>query len=41
LTGLQNVMDGDGLDYVIAELKDDLMNRRMESLLKGEEDLDY
>ncbi|KAK4688876.1 peptide chain release factor 1, partial [Tremellales sp. Uapishka_1] len=41
LTGLQSIMDGDGLDMVIDELKNDLESRRMECLMQGEEDIDY
>jgi len=40
ITGLKEVMDGDGLEYVLSELKADLDKRRMESILAGEEDFD-
>ncbi|WWC85881.1 uncharacterized protein L201_000748 [Kwoniella dendrophila CBS 6074] len=41
ITGLQNILDGNGLDDVILMMKNDLQERRLEALLKGEEDLDY
>ncbi|OCF36205.1 peptide chain release factor 1 [Kwoniella heveanensis BCC8398] len=41
LTGLQHILDGDGLEDVIALMKRDLQERRLESLLRGEEDIDY
>ncbi|WVQ93750.1 peptide chain release factor 1 [Kwoniella sp. CBS 9459] len=41
LTGLQHILDGDGLEDVIALMKRDLQERRLESLLQGEEDIDY
>ncbi|WVR03514.1 peptide chain release factor 1 [Kwoniella sp. DSM 27419] len=41
LTGLQNILDGNGLEDVITLMKRDLQERRLESLLQGEEDLDY
>ncbi|KAK8845521.1 peptide chain release factor 1 [Kwoniella newhampshirensis] len=41
IIGLQNVLDGDGLEDVITMMKKDLMERRLESLLQGEEDIDY
>ncbi len=41
LTGLQHIMDGEGLDAVIDALRDDLDSRRLECLIEGEEDLDF
>nr|KIR87942.1 peptide chain release factor 1 [Cryptococcus tetragattii IND107] len=41
LTGLQRVLDGEGLEDVIAMMKKDVDERRLEALLEGEEDLDY
>ncbi|OCF59567.1 peptide chain release factor 1 [Kwoniella mangroviensis CBS 10435] len=41
ITGLQNVLDGDGLEDVITMMKRDLQERRLETLLQGEEDIDY
>ncbi|WRT63766.1 uncharacterized protein IL334_000691 [Kwoniella shivajii] len=41
ITGLQNVLDGNGLEDVILMMKRDLQERRLEALLQGEEDLDY
>ncbi|WOO84727.1 Peptide chain release factor 1 [Vanrija pseudolonga] len=40
LTGLREVLDGDGLDMVINALRNDLDSRRLEAILKGEEDFD-
>nr|ODN93051.1 peptide chain release factor 1 [Cryptococcus depauperatus CBS 7855] len=39
--GLQNILDGGGLEDVITIMKRDFNERRLEALLKGEEDLDY
>jgi peptide chain release factor 1 len=39
-TGLKEILDGDGLEYVIDELRRDLNKRRMESILAGDEDFD-
>ncbi|OXH38549.1 peptide chain release factor 1 [Cryptococcus neoformans] len=41
VTGLQHVLDGEGLEDVISMMKKDFNERRLEALLKGEEDLDY
>ncbi|WWC66774.1 uncharacterized protein I206_100679 [Kwoniella pini CBS 10737] len=41
ITGLQNILDGDGLEEVILMMKRDLQERRLEALLQGEEDIDY
>ncbi|ODN76114.1 hypothetical protein L202_06046 [Cryptococcus amylolentus CBS 6039] len=41
IIGLQNILDGEGLEEVIMKMKDDFRERRLEALLKGEEDLDY
>ncbi|WWD09010.1 peptide chain release factor 1 [Kwoniella europaea PYCC6329] len=41
ITGLQNVLDGDGLEDVITMMKRDLQERRLETLLQGEEDIYY
>ncbi|WVW81883.1 peptide chain release factor 1 [Kwoniella bestiolae CBS 10118] len=41
ITGLQNILDGDGLEDVITMMKRDLQERRLEALLQGEEDIDY
>lgn len=41
MTGLQHVLDGEGLEDVISMMKKDFNERRLEALLKGEEDLDY
>ena len=41
MNGLQGIMEGDGLEMVIHALKQDLKERRLESLLQGEEDIDY
>ncbi|KAL7418764.1 Peptide chain release factor 1, mitochondrial [Cryptotrichosporon argae] len=40
LTGLRDVLDGDGLDYVVAALKKDFEKRRLESIMSGEGDLE-
>jgi len=34
-------MDGDDLELVVEALKRDLGDRRLESLLAGEDDIDY
>ena len=41
ITGMQAILEGDDLDIVIEALKRDLNERRLESLLFGEEDVDY
>lgn len=41
MTGLQRILDGEGLEDVIAMMKKDVDERRLEALLEGEEDLDY
>lgn len=41
MTGLQRVLDGEGLEDVISMMKKDVDERRLEALLEGEEDLDY
>jgi hypothetical protein len=41
MTGLPNILNGDGLSLVIDELKRDLADRRLESLLRGDDDVDY
>ncbi|KAL1407047.1 Peptide chain release factor 1, mitochondrial [Vanrija albida] len=40
LTGLKEVLDGDGLDMVVTALHNDLESRRLEAILNGEGDLD-
>lgn len=40
LTGLREIMDGDGLDLIVGALRNDFNARRLESILAGEEDLD-
>ncbi len=41
VNGLQAIMEGDDLDLIIEALKRDLEERRLESLLLGEDDVDY
>ena len=41
VNGLQAIMEGDDLELVIGALKRDLEARRLESLLSGEEAIDY
>ena len=41
MNGLQAVMEGDDFELVIGALKRDLDARRLESLLLGDEDIDY
>ncbi|WVQ80265.1 hypothetical protein IAT38_002370 [Cryptococcus sp. DSM 104549] len=40
VNGLQNILDGEGLEHVLAMIKKDFRERRIESLLEGDEDLD-
>lgn len=40
VTGIQNILDGEGLEYVLEQLKQHHDSQRMESLLETREDLD-
>lgn len=40
VTGIQNILDGEGLEYVLLQLKQHHDSQRMESLLETGEDLD-
>lgn len=40
MTGLREIMDGDGLDHIVGALRNDFITRRLESVLAGDEDFD-
>lgn len=39
--GMGKIMEGEGLGQVLSALQHDFANRRLQSLLDGEDDLDY